>query len=139
MIKALIATITLSIATIGITPAMGQVQAQSVLDPACRGYDLSDPNAPDACKQNQESRNDTRSDNAIFGGGSLMESVIRLFGIVAGVGGVIMIIIGGFKYVLAGGDSAKVNSAKNTILYAIIGLVVAVLAQAIIVFVINAL
>jgi hypothetical protein len=48
-----------------------------------------------------------------------------------------MIIIGGFRYVVSGGDSAGVEGAKNTILYAVIGLVVALLAQAIVVFVIS--
>lgn len=50
---------------------------------------------------------------------------------------VVMIIYGGFQYVMSAGDSGKVKSAKNTILYGIVGLVVALLAYAIINFVIN--
>lgn len=50
---------------------------------------------------------------------------------------VIMIIIGGIRYVISGGDSSAVTGAKNTILYAVIGLVVAVLAYAIVNFVIS--
>jgi hypothetical protein len=45
---------------------------------------------------------------------------------------VLMIVIGGIKYTVSGGDSAGVQSAKNTILYAIIGIIVAVMAFAIV-------
>lgn len=48
---------------------------------------------------------------------------------------VIMLIWGGLRYITSGGDSKKITDAKNTILYAIIGLVIAVLAFAIINFV----
>lgn len=48
---------------------------------------------------------------------------------------VVMIIIGGFQYVISGGDSTKVEKAKNTILYAVVGLVVAILAFALVNFV----
>ena len=51
----------------------------------------------------------------------------------------IMLIIGGIRYVISGGDSKKVTDAKNTVLYAIIGLVIAFLAFAIVNFVITAL
>ena len=51
---------------------------------------------------------------------------------------VIMLIYGGLRYVLSGGDSKKVTDAKNTIMYAIIGLIISILAYAIVNFVINA-
>lgn len=50
---------------------------------------------------------------------------------------VVMLIYGGFRYVVSGGDQKKVTDAKNTILYAIIGLIVAFLALAIVNFVIG--
>lgn len=51
---------------------------------------------------------------------------------------VIMLILGGFKYVTSNGNADQIKSAKNTIMYAIIGLVVAILAYAIVGFVIDA-
>jgi hypothetical protein len=54
-----------------------------------------------------------------------------------GVLSVIFIIIGGFKYVTSGGDPKNTASAKNTILYAVVGVVVAILAFAIVNFVIE--
>ena len=56
-----------------------------------------------------------------------------------GVISVVMLIVGGIKYATSAGDSNKVTSAKNTIMYAIIGLAVAVLAFAIVGFVMNTL
>ena len=51
---------------------------------------------------------------------------------------VVMLIYGGFRYVISGGDSKKVTDAKNTILYAIIGLIISLLSYAIVRFVISA-
>ena len=55
-----------------------------------------------------------------------------------GIISVIMLIFGGLRYVVSGGDSKKVTDAKNTIMYAIIGLIIAILSYAIVNFVINA-
>ena len=56
---------------------------------------------------------------------------------IIGVMAVIMIIWGGIRYVLSAGNSAAITSAKNTIFYSIIGLIIAILAYAIVNFVIN--
>lgn len=66
-----------------------------------------------------------------------IQTVVNLLSIIVGVAAIIMIIVGGLKYILSSGDSGNVNSAKNTILYAVIGLVVVLLAQVIVRFVIN--
>ncbi len=55
---------------------------------------------------------------------------------VLGAAAVIMIVIGGIRYTVSGGDSSAVKGAKDTILYAVIGVVVALLAYAIVNFVI---
>src|SRR3954454_11329700 len=47
---------------------------------------------------------------------TLIATIINIFSFVVGVVAVIMIIIGGFRYVTSGGDSANVSGAKNTIL-----------------------
>jgi hypothetical protein len=66
---------------------------------------------------------------------SVIHTVISIFSYIMGIAGIIMIILGSFKYITSGGDSAKVGSAKSTIVYALIGLVVAVLAQVLVRFV----
>ncbi|HEY1085890.1 MAG TPA: hypothetical protein VGE34_04155 [Candidatus Saccharimonadales bacterium] len=50
---------------------------------------------------------------------------------------VIMLIIGGIRYTVSGGDSSAVQSAKNTILYAIVGIIVSLLAYAVVTFVVG--
>jgi hypothetical protein len=63
--------------------------------------------------------------------------VINLFSAVVGIIAVIMIIVGGVKYITSGGSSEKTSSAKDTILFAIVGLIVVALAQIIVRFVIH--
>lgn len=64
--------------------------------------------------------------------------VVNVLMFIVGAVSVIMIIIGGLKYVASNGDSNQIQSAKNTILYAVIGIVVALLAFAIVNFVVDA-
>jgi hypothetical protein len=68
---------------------------------------------------------------------AIIRTVINVFSIVVGVVAVIMIIVGGLKYITSGGDSGNITSAKNTILYAIVGLIVVALAQIIVRFVLE--
>lgn len=75
----------------------------------------------------------------LFSGDGIFQTVTNFLLFLIGVVSVIMLIIGGFQYVISGGDSTKVEKAKNTILYAIIGLVVAILAFAAVDFVLDTL
>lgn len=69
----------------------------------------------------------------------IIKSVIELLLYAVGVTAVVMIVIGGIRYVISQGDESKIKSAKNTILYAVIGLIVALVAYAIVNFVIEAI
>lgn len=75
----------------------------------------------------------------LFGSTGVFKQVTNTILYIVGVIAVIMLIIGGIKYVISGGDAKKVTDAKNTILYAIIGLVISFLAYAIVNFVISVL
>lgn len=68
---------------------------------------------------------------------SLIHTVINLLSIIVGVVAVIMIIVGGLRYITSGGSDTGVTSAKNTILYAVIGLIIVALAQLLVRFVLN--
>lgn len=70
---------------------------------------------------------------------SIIQTVVNTLLFIIGAVSVIMLIFGGFRYVTSGGDSAAVTSAKNTILYAVIGLVVALLAYAVVDWVLDQL
>jgi len=69
--------------------------------------------------------------------GDLAKDFVNIMLFAIGILAVIMIIWGGIRYVLSGGDSGAVSSAKKTILYAVVGLIVAILAYAIVNFVIT--
>lgn len=98
---------------------------QDINGKLCEGANLK-VGAPEGC--------DTDAENGV---NDLLEDVINIFSFVVGVVSVIMIIIGGLKYITSSGDSGNVQGAKNTILYAVIGLVVVALAQVIVKFVLS--
>lgn len=77
------------------------------------------------------------TDGATSDANNTIKTIINILTAVVGVLAVIMIIIAGFRYVTSGGSDEAVKGAKNTILYAIIGLVVVALAQIIVHFVIH--
>ena len=76
---------------------------------------------------------------SLFAEGGAFETVSKVLLFVIGAISVIMLIIGGIRYTISQGDSSQVTSAKNTILYSIVGLVVAILAYAAVDFVIGSL
>lgn len=75
----------------------------------------------------------------LFNSGGVFQTVSNVLIFIVGAVAVIMLIIGGLRYVISQGDKGNVESAKNTILYAVIGIVVAVMAYAIVNFVAGSL
>lgn len=75
----------------------------------------------------------------LTGTGGVFTTVVNIALFIIGALSVIMLIYGGIRYTVSGGDSGSVTAAKNTILYAIIGIVVAIFAYAIVNFVIAEL
>ena len=68
---------------------------------------------------------------------SIVKVIINVLSLAVGIVAVIMIIVAGFKYITSGGDTSKVTSAKNALIYAIIGLIIVALAQFIVRVVLN--
>jgi len=100
----------------------------TIKDGLCRGSDLSLANGGN-CTINEQ--------QATQGLDNLIRDIVNIVSIIVAIVAVIMIIIGGFKYITSGGDSGKVSSAKNTIIYAVVGLIVVALAQFIVKFVLS--
>ena len=73
----------------------------------------------------------------LMGNGGVVDSITSTILYVLGFISVIMLIIGGVKYAMSAGDAKAVTDAKNTILYALIGLVIAILSYAIVNFVVG--
>lgn len=73
----------------------------------------------------------------LFGQAGIFSTITNVMLFIVGGVSVLMIIIGGLRYVLSGGDSGNVSAAKNTILYAIVGIIVSLLAYAVVSFVVS--
>jgi uncharacterized membrane protein YuzA (DUF378 family) len=69
---------------------------------------------------------------------SLISTVVKILSIIVGIAAIIMIIVSGMKFITSGGDSGKVASARSSLLYALIGLAIAALAQFLVNFVFTA-
>ena len=88
----------------------------------------------------QEGANAARADGMpteLIGDNGVFSRITNTVLLIVGLISVIMLVYGGLRYILSGGDSKKVTDAKNTILYAIIGLIISMLAYAIVHFVLN--
>ncbi len=68
---------------------------------------------------------------------SLGETIVDILSLIVGIVSVIVIIFSGFRFITSGGDAQQVASARSGIIYAIVGIVIVILAQAIVAFVIN--
>ncbi len=122
-----------TVATVTVTAQTAeQPRSSSIADNICKGVLSADS---EAVSQNTTIANcqETGDDSFSF----IVRRIINIFTIVVGAVSVIMIIIGGFRYIISGGDSSGVSGAKNTILYAIVGLVIVLFAQVIIRFVLT--
>lgn len=96
------------------------------------------PNAV-VCSQNAQAQStsfcatDPTGNGLVYGGQhSILSNIINIFSLVIGIIAIFMIIIAGFEYVTSGGDSGKINTAKDTILFAVVGIVVVAVAQIIV-------
>lgn len=63
--------------------------------------------------------------------------LINILTVIVSIVAVIMIIVGAFRFITSAGDPGKVSAAKNTVLYAVVGLAIVALAQAIARFVLG--
>jgi hypothetical protein len=77
--------------------------------------------------------------NNLFSQGGIFQTISTVLIFIVGAVSVIMLIVGGLRYVLSSGEASAVKGAKDTILYSIIGIVVAILAYAAVAFVIQRL
>jgi len=117
----------LGVSLVGFVPGMAATNEEAL----CQG-------AGGTWKKDSELPNGGSCDN---GGRTVMGTIQQLTDVLIfliGAIAVIMIIIGGIRYTLSAGDQTALASAKNTILYAIVGLIVAIMAYAIVHFIFTA-
>lgn len=68
---------------------------------------------------------------------SVVAAVVNILGWIVGIAAIVMVIYSGMKYITSGGDSNKVSSAKNALIYALIGLAIASLSQVLVHYVLT--
>lgn len=119
--------VSLAIVSLGSSIAFAQTDP---LQEACAAGDSFDNSA--ACKGRTLG-------NPILGPDGIITKVAQILVILVSIIAVIMIIVAGFKYIVSAGDANATKSARDTILYAVIGLVVALFAQGIVSFVLRRL
>lgn len=118
----------LKLTIVGLLAAVGIMVA-----PAVPAFAASCSSAADCAQIGADKAGGSGSSASI---GDIIKTIVNVLLFILGAVAVIMIVIGGIRYTISQGDSNAITSAKNTILYAVIGLVVALLAYAIVNFVI---
>jgi len=138
-LKLLITTIfavSLGLAPAALIGGTAMAAASNSGNSLCAGADLAVPTTDangNVTSTNCATSNSQSADKVT----KLVTLAVNIFSWVIGVVAVFAIIYGGFKYITSAGESGGVTSAKNTILYAIIGLVIVALAQVIVRFVLG--
>lgn len=92
---------------------------------------------PGASSSSASCTNHGNNTNSLTGGNGVLYKVTRIVAILGGIAAVIIMIVGGFLYVISQGDPQKTSQARSTIIYAVVGLVVIILAQSIITFILS--
>lgn len=88
------------------------------------------------CRDNRSAENN-RDRNPIFGSEGALTAAVNILSVVVGIVAVIMIILGGLKYVTSGSNPQDVANARERIIYSLVALVVVALAQVIVRYVIG--
>lgn len=110
-----------------LAPLPGSVaHATDVLQGACSG-----PGSGSAVCRGKSTQDPLTGPNGV------LTTVTNILAWVAGTAAVIFVVVGGIKYITAAGAPAEVQKAKETIIFALVGVVLIVLARAIITFVLS--
>lgn len=106
------------------------VHAADVLKPACSNLTEAEQKKNSACNNDPDK-------NPLFGNDGLLNKITLGIAMVAGFVAIIFMIIGGYKMILSNSDKQAFTNGRNTLIYAAIGLIVIVIARALVSFVIT--
>ena len=101
---------------------------------------VSAANGIDICSKENGSDNSVYCQNKDKGEGQvngIIKTIVEVLLTAVGAISIIMIVIGGIMFALSSGDTQKAAKARNTVLYAVVGLAVSLFASAIVNFVFN--
>jgi len=109
-----------------LVPAMPAMAATNPFNEACKSKGAG---SSAACQQNG-------SDPLTCKNGIITKAT-ALIGYLAGVSSIILIIVSAIMYVISNGDSSKIKSARDTLIYAVVGLVIVGVSQGLVLFILN--
>ena len=115
--------ITLIIATVSVVSYMAPVTAQDLGDAACEGITAIGGTCEEASSNNSVA--------------NLLKQITNILLFLVGAVSAIMIIVGGLRFIFSNGDAQQAANARNTVLYSVVGVVVAASAYGIINFVVS--
>ncbi len=119
------------------SPALAADQVD-LLDPVCADFyaklernEIDEDELPAVCADSQG------TDNPLYGPNGVLTKALSIFALVVGVVAVFVIIIGGLKFITSRGDPGSVATARNTIIYATVGIMVAAISQSVVLFILK--
>lgn len=127
-LKLLFATLAVALCLAPALSTAPAFAATNVFKGACEAKGSGDSSA---CQQNGK--------DPLTGANGLLVKVSRIISFLAGVAAVILILVSALMYVMSDGDAGKIHSAKSTLIYASVGLIIVGVAQGIVVLVLNVL
>ncbi len=113
------------------TPAYA---AEDVVETVCSNPNISAADQPAVCRDNNSAGSDP-----LFGADGILTKFINMLSFAVGLMAVGGLIIGGIRFISSQGEPQSVANARKTIIFSLVGLVVALLSQAIVIFVLNSL
>lgn len=102
-------------------------------DDVCRGKAVDST----VCKDSDIKDKDGKQKNPLFGSEGILTTIINILTSIVGIVAVIFIILAGLKFITSGSNPQDVSKAREQIIYAVLALAIAALAQAAVRFIIN--
>jgi ABC-type Fe3+-siderophore transport system permease subunit len=123
--------------TMFIVPAMIILSSLAPTDALSNSVAYFGSGAADACASLQQLNPNQDCDKGSTSVNSLISTIVNIISLIAGALAIIMIVVAGIKFITSGGDASKVSSAKSSLIYALVGIAVVALSQALVHFVLN--
>lgn len=137
--KSLLVTLFVLVGALGTVSTLlpNYVYAVDVLGSVCNGSASDSAACSERSTANPDCVKSGSGCNPLFGSSGVITIVIRVLGLIIGFIAVVMIIASGLKMILAGGDAARLKEARASLGHALGALLVALLAEAIVGFILN--
>lgn len=143
VLSTLVLTVIMPLMFFGILLSTQNVGAVDIISPACMETDpatgqrvaIPEDRAPAVCRDNADVIES--GENPLYGPNGALTVTVRILSIIVGFVSVFVIIIGGLKFINSKGDPNKVALARNTIIYAVVGVAIAAIAQFIVIFILS--